>query len=203
MVRNPDPGPSRAPGGDAPLLATRELLRRAKEGDHVALDQLMARYLPRLQRWAAGRLPIYARSLLDTPDLVQDTLLRVVEGLDRIEVRGPGGFQAYVRQAVLNRIRDEVSWARRRPDPGQKLESLPDQAPSPLEHAIGADVLARYERGIERLGEEDRQLLHMRIELDFDYDAIAEMTGRPSRDAARMAVRRALAHLAEAMHHER
>jgi RNA polymerase sigma-70 factor (ECF subfamily) len=195
-VKPPDESP-------APLLATRELLRRAKEGDHAALDQLMARYLPRLQRWAAGRLPTYARSLFDTPDLVQDTLLRVVERLDRVEVRGPGGFQAYVRQAVLNRIRDEVDWAKRRPDPGQKLESLTDRAPSPLEHAIGAELLARYERALATLSEEERQLLHMRIELDFDYDAIAEMTGSPSRDAARMSVRRALARLAEAMGHER
>lgn len=191
------------PPGEGPLLATRELLIRAKEGDARALDELFTRYLPRLQRWASGRLPSYARSLLDTSDLVQDTLLRVLQGLDRVEVRGPGGFQAYVRQAVLNRIRDEVSWARRRPGPDGVPESLPDRAPSPLEHAIGADLLDRYEQGLAAMDEEDRQLLHLRLELDFDYDSIAAMTGRPSRDAARMAVHRALARLAAAMHHER
>ena len=200
-----EPRPHGAPqaGSESPLLATQELLRRAKDGDPQALDQLMARYLPRLQRWATGRLPVYARSLFDTSDLVQDVLLRVLEGLDRVEVRGPGGFQAYVRQAVLNRIRDEVSWARRRPGPDGVPETLPDRTPSPLEHAIGADMLARYERGLARLDEEDRQLLHMRIELDFDYEEIAAMTGRPSRGAARMSVHRALARLAAAMGHER
>ncbi|MBK7047525.1 MAG: hypothetical protein IPH48_13670 [bacterium] len=45
-------------------------------------------------------------------------------------------------------------------------------------------------------------MLHLRIELDFDYGEIASMTGRPSRDAARMAVQRALGRLAEAMGHE-
>jgi RNA polymerase sigma-70 factor (ECF subfamily) len=191
------------PASEASLLATRELLRLAKDGDARALDQLMARYLPRLERWASGRLPIYARSLLDTSDLVQDTLLRVLERLDRVEVRGPGGFQAYVRQAVLNRIRDEVTWARRRPGPEGVPESLPDRTPSPLEQTIGADVLERFERGLASLDEEDRQLLHLRIELDYDYEAIREMTGRPSRDATRMAVQRALARLADAMGHER
>ncbi len=191
------------PAGETSLLATRELLRLAKQGDVRALDQLMSRYLPRLQRWASGRLPPYARSLLDTSDLVQDTLLRVLQGLDRVEVRGPGGFQAYVRQAVLNRIRDEVSWARRRPGPDGVPESLADRLPSPLESAIGADVLERYERGLARLDEEEREMLHLRIELDFDYETIAEMTGRPSRDAARMAVQRALSRLADAMGHER
>jgi RNA polymerase sigma-70 factor (ECF subfamily) len=193
--------PPRSSGG--PLLATRELLRLAKEGDVRARDLLVARYLPRLRRWASGRLPFHARSLLDTSDLVQETLLKVLTGLDRIEVRGPGGFQAYVRQAVLNRIRDEVRWTARRPGPEKVPESLPDRTPSPLENAIGADVLDRYERALSRLAEEDRQLIHLRIELDFDYREIAEMTERASSDAARMAIQRALARLAEQMGHER
>jgi RNA polymerase sigma-70 factor (ECF subfamily) len=190
-----------SPTPDTPLLATRELLRRAKEGDKPALEQLMSRYLPRLRRWASGRLPMHARSLLDTADLVQDTLLRVIEGLDRIEVRGPGGFQAYVRTAVLNRIRDEVRWAQRRPGPDGVLESLPDRQPTPIENAIGAELLGRYEDGMAKLDEEDRQLLHLRIELDCDYDEIAAMTGRETRNAARMAVQRALSRLADAMSH--
>ena len=197
-----DPAPLPAPGTpDEALDATRELLYRAKEGDREALDQLMSRYLPRLRRWASGRLPMYARSLLDTADLVQDTLLRVIEGLDRVEVRGPGGFQAYVRTAVLNRIRDEVRWAGRRPGPDGVPETLPDRQPTPLENAIGADLLERYEAGMARLDERNRQLLHLRIELDFDYDEIAAMTGRDSRNTARMAVQRALSKLADEMGH--
>ena len=187
---------------ETPLLETRELLQRAKDGDRAALDQLMARYLPRLKRWAAGRLPMHARSLLDTADLVQDTLLRVMQGLDRVEVRGPGGFQAYVRQAVLNRIRDEVRWAGRRPGPDGVPESLPDPQPTPFENAIGAELLAKYEAGLARLDEGDQRLLHLRIELGFDYDEIAAMTGREKRNTARMAVHRALSRLADEMGHD-
>lgn len=197
------PGNASNAAGTPPLLATTDLLRLAKQGEPRAMEQLMARYLPRLQRWACGRLPMHARSLLDTADLVQETLLRVMQGLDRIEVRSPGAFQAYVRQAVLNRIRDEARWAGRRPGPDGVPETLPDRSPSPLENAIGAEMLERYERGLASLDEEDRQLLHLRIELDFDYQEIATMTSRPSRDAARMAVQRALARLADAMGHER
>ncbi|MGH7726936.1 MAG: RNA polymerase sigma factor [Candidatus Eiseniibacteriota bacterium] len=185
------------------LLLTTDLLRRAKDGDRGALDALIARYLPRLERWARGRLPLSARSLLDTSDLVHETLLRVIQGLGGIEVRGPGGFQAYVRHAVLNRIRDEVRWAARRPGPEGVPETLADPAPSPVEHAIGAEVLDRYERALASLEPEERELLHLRIELAFDYQEIASMTGRPSRDAVRMAVQRALARLAEAMGHAR
>ncbi len=189
--------------GAGPLAATHELLHRARAGDDAAREQLLARYAPRLQRWASGRLPLYARSLLDTMDLVQETLLRVLEGLDRVEVRGPGGFQAYVRQAVLNRIRDQVRWAARRQGQGELPDDLRDTGPSPLEAAIGADVLARYDRALAGLPVEDRELLHLRLELDVGYEEIASLTGRPSRDAVRMAVQRALGRLAEAMGHER
>jgi len=195
-VATPTTGPS------PDLLITRELVTRAKTGDQASLNALMARYRPRLVRWASGRLPLYARSLLDTADLVQETLMRVVEGIDRIEVRGPGFFQAYVRQAVLNRIKDQVRWARRRSSPEGSLEELHDLGPSPLEQAIGSDVLRRYERALEKLSEEERQFLHLRIELDLEYEEIAAVMGRKTRDAARMAVRRVLTRVAEIMDHD-
>lgn len=203
-VSTPDGKDDVGPGGrHISLVATSELLMMARGGDARARDHLLARYLPRLQRWASGRLPLRARSLLDTADLVQETLLRTMEGLDRVEVRGPGGFQAYVRQAVLNRIRDQVRWAGRRQGREELSEDLRDRNPSPLEEAIGGAVLDRYERALAGLDQEDQELLHLRIELDFDYGEIATMTGRPSRDAVRMAVQRALGRLAEAMGHER
>src|SRR5205814_5005936 len=122
-----------------------------KQGDRAALESLMARYLPRLKSWASGRLPMRARSLLDTGDLVQETLLRTFERLDEVEVRGPGGFQAYVRAAVLNRIRDQIRWAARRPGPDGIPETLQDPGPTPLELAIGAELADRYERELQTL----------------------------------------------------
>lgn len=192
------PDPER-PALEPHLLATTQLLRRAKRGERAALDALMTRYVQRLKTWASGRLPMHARSLLDTGDLVQETFLRTLGRLEEIEVQGAGSFQAYVRSAVLNRIRDEVRWAARRPGPDGVPESLESREPSPLEQAVGADLAARYERALATLSRTEQLLLHLRVELDYDYDEIAEMTGRPSRDAARVAVSRALRRLAEAM----
>jgi RNA polymerase sigma-70 factor (ECF subfamily) len=183
------------------LLLTQDLLQRAKTGDEAALQALMTRYRPRLERWASGRLPAYARSLFDTGDLIQETLLRALEGLDRIEVRGPGMFQAYVRQAILNRIRDQVRWARKRPD-GGITERIEDRAPSPLESAIGADLLDQYESALAQLSEDERRLIHLRVELDFSYPEIAAIMERTP-DGVRMAAQRALRKLAKIMGHER
>ena len=189
---SPDPDPSE-------LLTTRDLLHRAKEGRREALEALIGRYHPRLERWAEGRLPGYARSLCDTGDLVQETLLKALENLESIEVRGPGGFEAYVRQAILNRIRDQIRWAKRRNNQEVVPDDLVDQAPSPLETAIGADVVRRYESAMARLSDEERLLLHLRIELALDYEEIAMISGRPSPGATRMAIQRGLQKLARMM----
>src|SRR5687767_12315326 len=95
--------------------ASVELIRRAKTGDADALGHLVNRYLPRLRRWAAGRLPVTARDLGDTNDVVQEAVIRTFRNLDRFEERGEGALQAYLRQAVMNRIRDEIRRTGRRP----------------------------------------------------------------------------------------
>ena len=185
------------------LVRTRDLLEGARQGRRDALEALLARYRPRLERWAAGRLPGHARSLLDTGDLVQETLLRALENVASIGTRGSGGFEGYVRQAILNRIRDQIRWARRRAGSEASTERLVDPAPSPLEDAIGADVVRRYEEAMESLTEEESQLLHLRIELDLSYEEITAMMGRPSPAATRMAIQRSLHKLAVAMGHRR
>lgn len=184
------------------LRITGELVERAKQGDSSALDTLMVRYRPRLVRWASGRLPSYARSLLDTGDLVQETLLRTIEGLETFQLRGPDSFGSYVRRAILNRIKDQIRWAGRRPGGDGMLDGLTDMAPSPLEGAIGADLAEQYEEGLAQLTEEERQLIHLRIELDLDHAEIAAILGRSSPGAARVAFLRALRKLASVMGRE-
>lgn len=179
---------------------TRDLLARARGGDREAVDGLCARYLPRLTQWARGRLPRGAREAVDTDDLVQETVLRTFGRLDSFDDRGEGALQAYLRQAVLNRIRDEVRRAGRRPRaPEGALGERPDPGPSPLEEAIGREAVALYEEALARLAEPDRAAIVARVELGLSYEEIAEALGRPSLDAARMSVTRALVRLAREM----
>ena len=183
--------------------STLSLLTRAREGDRSALDELFARYLPSLRRWARGRLPAWARDLADTQDLVQDTLLETFKHVDGFEHRGRGALQAYLRQSILNRIRNELKRVGRRPAAAELDPELADSNQSPLETAIGAEAIARYDAAIARLSEDDRELVVARLELDLSYADVADATGRPSANAARMAVARALVRLAEAMKDER
>ena len=172
------------------------MLRRAQAGDAVALNRLCERYLPRLRSWARGRLPRYRQDLLDTDDIVQETLLRTIQRLEDFEPRGDGALQAYLRQALLNRVRDEARRAKRRPAPEEIAHEPADQAASPLEEAIGSEALDRYDTALKRLRDEDREAIVARIEMDCSYEELARELGKPSADAARMAVSRALVRLA-------
>lgn len=195
------PPPGHIPSGasaDTPETSL-DLLERARQGDDLALDALMQRYAPRLRRWARGRLPTWARSAADTQDMVQDTLLRTFRRLDKFEIRGEGALQAYLRHALLNRIREEIRRTACRPA-GDVLDSAhADEAPSPLELAVGQDTLLRYEQALARLRPEEREAIIARVELGLSNAELAEALGKPTANAARMALQRALLRLAEEM----
>lgn len=184
---------------DSEALAdtTYQLLERAKGGDGEALDALFARHIPILRRWASGRLPRWARDIADTQDLVQETVLRVFKRVEAFEPRGDGALQAYLRQAVMNRIRNEFRSKGRRPAFGELDEQVPGDHTSPLEAAIRQEQLDRYEVALSRLSEQERDLIVARVEVGLTYEEMAEALGKPSWNAARMATARALLRLAE------
>jgi RNA polymerase sigma-70 factor (ECF subfamily) len=181
------------------LESTLELVQRAKTGDRQALDRLFARSMPPLRRWASGRLPRWTRDLMDTDDLVQETVVRAVSRIDTFEPRHEGALQAYLRQAVMNRIRDEVRRRMRGPTVTELADNTPDVNASPLDQAIGREAVDRYEAALARLRPEEREAIVARVEMDGTYAEVARALGKPSPDAARMAVSRALLRLAEEM----
>jgi RNA polymerase sigma-70 factor (ECF subfamily) len=179
--------------------STIRLLERARNGDSSAVDALFARYLPRLRRWASGRLPRWARDIADTHDLVQETLLQTFKRVEVFEAKGEGAFQAYLRQAMLNRIRNELRRFHRKPDATDLGSQHPADQPSPLEAAIGRQAVERYDTALMTLKPEDRELVIAKLEMGYDYDELAAAFGRPSAGAARKAVQRATVRLVQAM----
>ncbi|MGE5815019.1 MAG: RNA polymerase sigma factor [Acidobacteriota bacterium] len=195
--------PSSSNGAGDELTSTSDLLARARGGDTDALNELFARYLPPLKRWARGRLPSWTRDLRDTDDIVQETLVQTLRRIDDFNPRHEGALQAYLRQAVMNRVRDEVRRVGRRPVAAEVPEDYEDSSLSPLDHAIGQEAAARYESALQRLRPEERELVVARVEIGNSYQQIAKEQGKPSADAARMAVARALVRLAQEMDSER
>jgi RNA polymerase sigma-70 factor (ECF subfamily) len=178
---------------------TGTLIDRAQAGDRVALEELFARQVPRLRRWASGRMPRWARDIADTTDLIHDTVLDTLKHLNHFEHRGDGALQAYLRQAIVNRIRNELRKRAARGAPERVDTGFSDGGTSPLEKAIANQTLERYEAALGTLTPDERDAVISRLELGLSYAQIADALGRPTANAARMTVVRALARVADRM----
>ena len=192
-VLTPDEEP-----GPEDLGATAELFRRARAGEESALNAIYKRFWPVLCRVAHGRLPKCARGLADTQDVVQNAMANALKSISSFEPNYPGAFLAYMHKCVVNEIHTQVRKANRRPTSGPVPEDLPSAGPSPIEIAIGADTHDRYERGLDMLDEDDREIIIANVEMGFTHAELAETLGIKA-NAARMRVGRALLRLAEAM----
>jgi RNA polymerase sigma factor (sigma-70 family) len=175
------------------------LLLKAQAGDNDALNDLLARYLPRLQRWASGRLPWGLRTMLETGDLVQDAIINALPHVNKLEIRTERALFFYLQRAVKNRIIDLHKRSRRRPAREELPPDLPAAVVSPQDAAIEVEALESYERALASLKNEERQAIMLRVDLGLDYEEVATHLGKPSADAARMAVTRAIVRLADKM----
>lgn len=179
--------------------STVTLLARVRAGDRPARERLIRRYLATLLRWGHGRLPSHARDLSDTQDLVQITLLKALDHLGSFEPRREGAFLAYLRTILLNEVRGEIRRVARRPRRQPLSDDLAEPRPSPVEQAIGSAALRAYERALSTLAAEEREGVILRIEMGYTHEQVAEALGKPSADAARMLVARAMVRLTKAM----
>lgn len=176
-----------------------DLLLKAQAGDSDSLNRLLTRYVPRLQRWASGRLPWGLRTMLDTADLVQDAIISALPHLNTLEVRTERAFQYYLQRAVKNRVIDLHKRARRRPVREEIAEDVVAAGTSPLEAAVGSEVFERYERALGSLKKQEREAVMLRVEMGLTYEEIAAQLRKASADAARMTVTRGIVRLAEKM----
>ena len=177
------------------------LLEQARRGRPGAADALFERYRPWLRRWTRGRLPQRVRGSIDTSDIVQGTLHYAFTRLNWFESKRASSLRAYLRRVVENRIRDELRRATRRRNaiaPEQPVRLSDDGAPQ-LRQLLDDDAWRRYLHGLRRLRPRDRRLIVGRVELGYNYQQLALLERLASTDAARMALRRALIRLGDAM----
>jgi len=179
------------------LDSTVDLLKRIRAGDERARDLLLQRYMPVLRRLARGKVPMRARPLADTDELVQRTMTAVFQHMDTFEHRHEGAFLAYLRKVLHNKILDIARQTH--PEVTEVDGAIPYGGPSPIEDLIGRQRLESYYRALECLKEQARLAVILRLEMGYTFEQIAVAIECPTANAARMMVGRALTRMAEIM----
>lgn len=185
------------------LLETGDLISRIRAGEGQAQSELFDRYSYRLNAFMRARLPVAARGLMETQDLVQEVCIRVVPSLEQFDYRGIGSFWAYLRRIALNYVHEVWrKFATRQVQEPLLQESwcAPEAQDSPpLTGLIQKEQFQSFEHALEKLEERKRQALLMRLELGLQYRIIAEECGYSSEDAVRKDIHRNLDRVAMEM----
>ena len=148
----------------------RELVIRAREGDHDAFARLAAGSIGRLNAIARLILSDYARA----EDAVQDAF--VDAWLDLRGLRDPDRFDAW-----LNRLLVRACQNARRLDRRRGLVELPLVADSPAREDLQASIANsdELERGLRRLTIDQRTVLVLSFYLDLPLADAAATIGIP------------------------
>lgn len=171
------------------------LLSKAQGGSSTALHALIERWRRWLRRRATGRLPDWARGHgVDTSDIVQDSLVRMMAPLLSFTPEHPGALRSYLRRVVDNRIRDELRKRRRVPFTGDLRDDLRDST----DRFAGVETRDRYRKALDRLKRRDRRLVSGRLDVGLSIRELAHMDGR-TKGAVDKALARATA-AARALH---
>jgi len=154
-----------------PDFDERALVERAKDGDQQALAELYERYLPRIYRYVAARLPA-----ADAEDVTSTVFLKMVDSLGRYEWRGLP-FGAWLFRIARNEV---VSFVRREryreADPLD--EALRDPAPSAAGAFEDAAQLAAVRDAIAQLPPAQRDVIELRFIAGLSVAETAKVLGK-------------------------
>lgn len=175
-------------------------LNRARAGDRRALDRALASVQNRVRLAARRRLGQPLRGVLETSDILQSTYVDVVRTIDTFRGQDEESFAAWLTRILENNIRDKAKFfdrAKRRAPEGDGIhpDSLSDPGPSPSRLAMDVEDLDAVGRAMDRLDEEQRRIITLRMIEGRGYDEIARLLGKRE-GAARMLYSRARAALA-------
>jgi RNA polymerase sigma-70 factor (ECF subfamily) len=192
---------------------TQELVSLAKDGDKSALNQLYRVYAERVRWIVRFRMSKELRSKMESMDLVQDTLIHALSGLDDFTYKNEGDFVRWLSRIAENElrgnlkklhtdkrdIRKEVPIGGYGPSTGGRLLGAPGliDATTPSVIMSRKEDLARLEKAIDELKPEYRKVILLAKIDGLSYKEIGERLGK-SRDAARMLATRAMAALTTA-----
>jgi RNA polymerase sigma-70 factor (ECF subfamily) len=173
------------------------LLHRARAGSADALNELYARFGPRLLSLIRLRMGPGLRPETDSRDILQSTLLKSFQRLDQFAGADGRSLMGWLARIAENEIRDQADrQGRQRRDKAREDPLDPEQAVTAhmrtaVSQLIVDEEAGRLERAIAKLEEPHREAILLRKFEELSYAEMAARLGR-SEDACRMLVARAM-----------
>lgn len=174
---------------------TESLLSAVREGDDDAINRLLEKHRPPIRRLVELRLDRKVQQRVDVSDVVQDVMIEASGRLQKYLDDPAMAFHLWLRQIAWDRIidtyrRHRVS-AKRSMDREQPMSAPagPDQSTmefavqlcdpglTPAAAATQRELALKVEAAIERLGDQDREIILMRHYEHLTNQEIAEVLG--------------------------
>lgn len=192
---------------------TQELVALAKEGDQSALNRLYTVYAERVRWMVRFRMGKELRSKLESMDLVQETFIRALSGLEGFAYKDEGDFVRWLSKIAENELRGnlrrlhtekrDIRKEVRLDDDGSTTggEFLgtrgPIDATTPSVIMSGKEDLAKLEKAMDGLKPQYREAIVLTKIEGLSYAEIGVRL-ELSADAVRMLATRAMVALAAA-----
>jgi len=187
------------------------LVESAKTGDRRALEDLFARYLPRVRRIVALRMGCPIAKFAEFDDIVQNALLKAFKGFSKFEQRSAGSFRHWLATCAVSAIRDYL----RKKTPVRPFSELPGRSggtgeeeissyilppgkePSPSKYVMGKELEQQIEEALLSMDERYREVIIQRKLCRMTDAEIARELGFREESAVRVISHRALRKLEE------
>ena len=186
---------------------TRELVALAKNGDKSALNQLYRVYMERVRWMLRLRMSKELRSKLESMDLVQDTLIHALNGLDDFTYKNEGDFVRWLSKIAENELRGSLKKLHADKRDIRKEVQLDNYGltttggvvgtPGPIQATTPSVIMSRkedldkLEKAIDELKPEYKKVIVLAKIDGLSYKEIGERLGK-SADAVGMLLSRAI-----------
>jgi RNA polymerase sigma-70 factor (ECF subfamily) len=155
-------------------LSDVELVRRATSGDKRALDVLVERHSPRVNRLAAQILG----DLEEARDAAQESLVKLCTRLRQF--RGEAQFATWLHRLVVNTCRDRLARQRVRRTEPLPLDDRPAGDESdPSRAALLTDLRRDLADALSRLSPTQRLAFVLRDSMGLSYEEISRVASIP------------------------
>ena len=155
-------------------LSDSELVEKATNGDRRALDTLVERYSPRVNRLASQLMG----DLEEARDAAQESLVKVCTRLKQF--RGEAQFATWLHRLVVNTCRDRMAFQRvRRSEPLELDEHAVADDVDPTNAAMLTDLRRDLADALSRLSADQRIAVVLRDSFGLSYKEISRVARMP------------------------